>query len=395
MARRDKPCTKEEFSHAHLISDDYKHVVIDGIEMTAENIWNLQGDRAALVEKLVDYFYNEGFVPYIEETDDEIIDDMKKLKDADASSVVDDKGFVKNTSRVGLDVCRVFCMESFYSTHVNGTPSIIDVFKSKDLLRKVLKNRLGWYTTTEPLEIDGKKVAGTWPYLFDISSKMIVQGARSSMTSANVSNFRPLVAKHLMQRYCNEGSKVLDLSAGWCARFLAAWSLDKQYFGIDPMTARDLKKLQAFMNSHEKTSSASSKSSVILEGVSEDASLYASIPEVDYVIACPPYFKLEEYPCDGNSTDVYPAYEDWLEKYWRATVKNAVSKMKKGAKFSLIMIEKWTKFDLLADMTKIMKEEGLAFFEELSYKTTRSHLTDKRKSGNTSKSSEKIATFIR
>ena len=153
MARRDKPCTKGEFSHAHLISDDYKHVVIDGIEMTAENIWNLPGDRTELVEKLVDYFYNEGFVPYIEETDDEIIDDMKKLKDADASSVVDGKGFVKNTSRVGLDVCRVFCMESFYSTHVNGTPSIIDVFKSKDLLRKVLKNRLGWYTTTEPLEI--------------------------------------------------------------------------------------------------------------------------------------------------------------------------------------------------------------------------------------------------
>lgn len=40
MARRDMPCAKDEFSAAHLISDSCEHVVIDGVEMTAENIWN-------------------------------------------------------------------------------------------------------------------------------------------------------------------------------------------------------------------------------------------------------------------------------------------------------------------------------------------------------------------
>lgn len=285
-------------------------------------------------------------------------------------------------------------MESFYSTHVNGTASIADVFGSKDLLRKVLKNRMGWYTTTEPVEIDGKKIPGEHPYVFDISTKMVVQGAHSSMVSANVSNFRPTVAKYLIRKYC-DGDRVLDLSAGWCARFLAAWSLGKLYFGIDPMTAKDLEKMRGFMNAHTETANVTSAGSAFAAGVSEDKASYCDFPDADYVVACPPYFKLEEYPCAGNSTDVYPEYSDWLEKYWRATVGNAMSKMRDGAKFSLIMVERWNRFELLADMRRIMEEEGLTFFEELSYKTTRSHLTDKRKSGNNTKNSEKIVTFTK
>lgn len=307
---------------------------------------------------------------------------------------MDRDGFVKNTSRLCLDVCRQFCMRSFYSTHVNGMASIMDVFESKDLLRRVLKNRMGWYTTTEPVEVDGKKVLGEHPYLFDISTKMVVQGAHSSMVSANVSNFRPIVAKCLIGRYC-DGNNVLDLSAGWCARFLAAWSLGKTYYGIDPMTAGDLERMRSFMNAHDETANDTSRNSVFVGGVSEDPSSYDGFPKVDYVIACPPYFKLEEYPCGGNSAGTYPEYPDWLEKYWRMTVRNAVSKMRNGAKFSLIMVERWNRFELLADMRRIMKEEGLSFLEELSYRTTRSHLTDKRKPGNTTKNSEKIVTFVK
>jgi hypothetical protein len=317
-----------------------------------------------------------------------------KLKAEDLTSVIDRDGFVKNTGRLCLDVCRQFRMRSFYSIRVNGTASIMDVFESKDLLKKVLKNGMGWYTTTEPVEIDGKKVPGEHPYLFDISTKMVVQGAHSSMVSANVSNFRPIVAKYLVSRYC-DGNNVLDLSAGWCARFLAAWSLGKTYYGIDPMTAGDLERLRSFMSAHDETVNGMSRNSVFVEGVSEDPSSYDGFPKVDYVITCLPYFKLEEYPCGGNSTDTYPEYSDWLEKYWCTTVRNAASKMRKGAKFSLIMVEKWIKFELLADMRRIMEEEGLSFFEELSYRTTRSHLTDKRKSGNMTKNSEKIVTFVK
>jgi hypothetical protein len=80
MARRDAPCAKDEFSVAYLISDGYEHVMIDSVEMTAENIWNRPDDRNELVEKLVDYFYATGFTPYAELSDDLVV---RKLGEAE------------------------------------------------------------------------------------------------------------------------------------------------------------------------------------------------------------------------------------------------------------------------------------------------------------------------
>ena len=401
----EEPCLKSKWKYAHLMSDSYEHIVIDGLEMTAKNIWEHKGPREVLVEKLVDYFYNEGFKPFIELSDKEIEDEIVKLVKADANSVLDSDGSIKNTSRLGLSICRDFCQKSFYATRVNGTPSIYDVYKDKDLLRKVLKNRLGWYTTTEPLKLeDGTILEGEHPYLFDISHKMVVQGCHSAMVSANVSNFRPLVAKFLMQKFCSKYGKVLDLSAGWGARFLAAFSLGLDYYGIDPMTTKELIDFYSFISLRkcqlnpelaqiEKTQNTVWQTTFSENG-SEVEDAYISFPDdIDYAIVCPPYFKLEEYICEENSTNVYPNYNDWLDKYWRKTVQNAKSKMKDGAKFTLIMIEKWEKFNLLDDMSKIIEQEGFKKIDEMSYKTARSHLTNKRKSKKINKDTEKIWTF--
>ena len=369
----DRPLTKADFETPILISDSYEHVFVDGVEMTAENIWNWPGDRSELVERLVDYFHGTGFVPWKEMSDADVEAAMLKLRSSDSDAALGKNGDIMNSSRLCLDVCRAFCRDSFYATRVNGTPSILDVYADKGLLRKVLKNRMGWYTTTEP--VGGVKAER--PYLFDISHKMVVQGAHSSMVSANVSNFRPLVAKFLMARHCR-GKRVLDLSAGWCARFLAAWSLGFEYFGIDPMTAADIGRLRDFIVARPALADDAVRKSVLVEGVSEDPESYDDFPSVDYVIACPPYFGLEQYACDENSASVYPEYRGWLAHYWRPTVANAVAKLMPGGRLTLIMVEAWKGHRLLADMSVEIEAAGCRKIEELSYKTTRSHLTDKR-----------------
>ena len=398
--RYEKPCLKEKWGHAFLMDDKYEHVAIDGLEMTAKNIWEYDGDREELLEKLVDYFYKEGFKPFIEVDAKSIEKDFLKLIDVDPKSTIDKGGSIKNSSRIGLDICREFCKKSFYSTRVNGTASILDVYKSKDLLRRVLKNRMGWYTTTEKLVLeDGTVLEGEHPYLFDISHKMVVQGCHSAMVSANVSNFRPIVAKLLMEKFGKKNGLVLDLSAGWGARLMAAMSLGMDYYGIDPMTASEVNGLAFHLTSSQKILSKLSTmkdnySASVFNGVSEDKKSYASMPrKADYCIVCPPYFKLEEYQCDGNSTDVYADYSDWLEKYWRQTVKNARDNLDSRAKFTLIMVEKWGKHRLLQDMSSIVEQEGFKKVDEMQYKTTRSHLTDKRESKQTSKATEKVWTF--
>ena len=90
---------------------------------------------------------------------------------------------------------------------------------------------------------------------------------------------------------------------------------------------------------------------------------------------------------------LFRSYASWLEDYWRLTVKNAHAKMKRGAKFTLIMVERWGKHELLRDMSSIVEQEGFKRVCEMQYKTTRSHLTDKRESKNNSKSTEKVWTF--
>lgn len=398
--RYDTPCLKKDWHHAFLMSDSHEHVVIDGIEMTAKNIWEHEGDREKLLDKLVEHFYNEGFKKFDVADDNSVEKDFLKLVDASPAEALGKDMSLKNTSRLGLSICRRFCWDSFYATRVNGTMSINDLYKDKDALRKVLKNRMGWYTTTEKLKLeDGTTLDGEHPYLFDISHNMVVQGAHSSMTSANVSNFRPLVAKFLMSKFCPSQGKVLDLSMGWGARMLAAMSLGLGYYGIDPMTAGELDAMHSFLCSRSNVAGILHKMNPslcvkLVDSVSEDASSYAGFPDdIDYCIACPPYFKLEEYSCASNSTDVYDEYNDWLEKYWRRTVHLMSSKLKPHGKFTLIMIEKWDKLSLLEDMSRIVLDEGFVKVDELSYKTTRSHLTDKRESKNISKNTEKVHTF--
>ena len=401
MMRYDSPCLKRDWKHAHLMKDCYEHVFIDGVEMTAENVWNYEGSRDEIVAKLADFFYNEGFKPWNEMSSEDAEREIVKLFEACPDSALDAAdGSLKNTSRLCLDICRDFCRDSFYATRTNGTPSVLDVYRDKKLLERVLKNRLGWYTTTEPLKLeDGIIVKGEHPYLFDISHKMVVQGCHSSMVSANVSNFRPLVAKFLMSRFCPASGKVLDLSMGWGARLLAAMSLGLSYYGIDPMTADELDKLKSFVNSRKRLRDLMMQMNPsidvkLVKGVSEIEKSYESFPHsIDYAIACPPYFKLEDYECKDSSTRSFSEYESWLESYWHKTVECMKSCLCKKAKFTLIMVEKWGKLNLLEDMSHVIEQEGFTKIDELSYKTTRSHLTDKRNSKNMSKSTEKACTF--
>ena len=58
---------------------------------------------------------------------------------------------------------------------------------------------------------------------------------------------------------------------------------------------------------------------------------------VDAVLLSPPYFDLELYPSEGQSTDSFPDYDSWLKGYWEETVKLCAKVMKPGAKFGFVI----------------------------------------------------------
>lgn len=81
----------------------------------------------------------------------------------------------------------------------------------------------------------------------------------------------------------------------------------------------------------------------------------------DTVFFSPPYYKLEKYPGKNQSIIKYKTYEEWLEKYWEATIMLCYHVLQKGGKLCYILSgygSENTKeqYDLITDMNNITNQ---------------------------------------
>lgn len=80
----------------------------------------------------------------------------------------------------------------------------------------------------------------------------------------------------------------------------------------------------------------------------------------DLVFFSPPYFMLELYEGNNQSTSNYKDYDEWLEKYWRKTIECCHYVLKKNGKMCYILSgygsDNTQTYDLVHDMNKISKE---------------------------------------
>jgi hypothetical protein len=81
----------------------------------------------------------------------------------------------------------------------------------------------------------------------------------------------------------------------------------------------------------------------------------------DVVFFSPPYYQLEKYPGKNQSIVKYKTYEEWLEKYWEATIRLCHQVLQKGGKLCYILSgygSENTKeqYDLVTDMNKITRK---------------------------------------
>lgn len=77
----------------------------------------------------------------------------------------------------------------------------------------------------------------------------------------------------------------------------------------------------------------------------------------DVVFFSPPYYQLEKYPGKNQSTQRYKTYEEWLEKYWEATIKLCHLVLQRGGKLCYILSGYGPdeEYDLLKDMNRITR----------------------------------------
>jgi len=85
-------------------------------------------------------------------------------------------------------------------------------------------------------------------------------------------------------------------------------------------------------------------------------------------IICPPYFDMELYPGPNQSTETFPTYQEWLEGYWRPTVRLINNCLQPGRQLAVIINDYYDLnkkfYPLTTDLDRITQSEG---FEQVGF----------------------------
>lgn len=143
--------------------------------------------------------------------------------------------------------------------------------------------------------------------------------------SGTINAFKPIIARSLYCKY--NPTTILDFSAGWGGRCLAAMSLDKNYIGFDTNTS--LKKAYAEM--------------IDLYPTEGDIKIYfKDSSKVDYskykydmVFTSPPYFKKTKPTERYANMPTYKDREDFNERFFFPVVANTYKHLSSGGIYAL------------------------------------------------------------
>jgi hypothetical protein len=158
-----------------------------------------------------------------------------------------------------------------------------------------------------------------------------------------------------------EGTRVFTPTLGWssyCYGFMESSKI-VEYVGTDVIPSV-CEKTKMFANMYpNKMSTIYCKPSEDLMKSKQFLTKYRE--HFDLVFFSPPYYRLELYEGEMQSTEKYKTYEEWLEKYWEKTIQLCYHVLKKGGKLCYILSgygSENTKeqYDLLGDMNEITKK---------------------------------------
>lgn len=179
-------------------------------------------------------------------------------------------------------------------------------------------------------------------------------------------NFRPMNAKAIYERFCPEGGTIYDFCCGFGGRLLGCLSSSKnfRYVGTDPNT-ETMYHLHQLGEYIEQVTGRDDSYELHCCGSEEFRGKPNSI---DFAFSSPPYFDLEVYSQEETQCfNKFPVLEDWLEGYVRATIKNIYYMLKPGSCYAVNIADfKVHSGSLVAyvdEWIRISTEEGMPLFD--------------------------------
>ena len=330
-------------------------------------------ERDEIAKDLFNYFLKVDFNSY--GTDfKKVGKDWENLK-AHNLTITEKDGisYADNIASTGNKIYRTF-FPNLMKLKNGNKKSVYECLTDPQTLWKIIRNRVG-----NTLIYAEKKGETPKQYPMTTTKNMMVQGSKASGLASHGSQFKPLLAKAIYNKFVKDGDNVLDYSAGYGARLMGLWATGKsaKYYAYEPCpeTYAGLNKMKQHF------------------GLFADIKKCGSEEELfdvkfDFVFSSPPYFDQETYTDDTNQAyNKFPKYEDFMEKYWRKTVQNIKLQLKPNAIFGINIGNSSNEkmIQIRKDFLEIIENEGFIMSEEWVMRTARSHLTNKRKTSNTIK----------
>jgi hypothetical protein len=234
------------------------------------------------------------------------------------------------------------------------------LYKTDPIIRrKLIENRIKYLNKKE----------------YELTDKELLRGFKISGIHYGFSHFSSFWIKAFIKEF--NINSVYDFCGGWGHRLLGAMNIDYIYNDIDKRTYNNCKKIFNdfdFLN----------KNKIFYN---EDCSEFIPKEVYDAVLTCPPYYTTEIYNYKNTSTEKYSDYSNWLDTWWRLSIKNSVKNCKKYFSFVINNVYK-------EDMKSICIEEGLKFMREVELGSNK-NLNHFQRSSNNVKKGEFLLIFYK
>lgn len=279
------------------------------------------------IDCVFQYYRKHGY-PYMQITDEEKHEHMKKLQSFDYESI-----FIGNDLKQTMNGLRLAWSYFPHAMEVkcgNSKMSPMDNFLNDHTFKMTIKKCLVWLK---------KHWHGRWQENRLRQALKIYSGVQA------VSNFRPTAAGAIYKRYGGDGV-MWDMSCGWGGRLVAALASPyiKTYIGTDPST----KTFEGLCQLRDDFIYLNKNIHLHCIG-SEDF-----LPDKDSLDLCftsPPYFDTEKYADEETqSYNKFPNKDSWGSGFLRSTFSNCYYGLKQD-RFMLINIANTPKHKDLEEMT--------------------------------------------
>lgn len=232
------------------------------------------------------------------------------------------KGYTFVTGNCGAGVGTTLCNYLF--------PNLFDVPSKHDLDKKDAETLFKKFHNDAYLS---RAIKFCFSYKNGCPTPTNVMGGLRLVGSAPT-NFRPMNAKAVYERFCPEGGTVYDFCCGFGGRLLGCLSSKKnfRYVGTDPC-------VETMYHLHELGDYIE-----MVTGRDDSYELHCCGSEdfrgpdesVDFAFSSPPYFDLEVYSTDETQCfNKFPELDQWLEGYVRATIKNIKYMLRRGCVYAV------------------------------------------------------------